>query len=188
MVKYVFFFMMATLSSLSQATLISSIPSLKIGDFTYDVTFHTSPETFNTLWTSSYTYDVWDGSFGRAPTFWENRAGARLAALEITEFLGDTFETIPRFDGFYIPFQSYAPHGSTAITAFGDLDYATDQNSTPDYVGAADISRGRSYPYHALTSFELIERSAVPSPSISLLLMAGLIGILTHARFRYLRS
>ena len=174
---------------LSAPSAYSNIMGLDIGGTLYDVTFHSDPAAFKSIWDPNGDLNFSDSSLGHAPTFWADSVGANAAAIAIIGALGSTGTTIaPGVDGFIVPYWylTSVGFGSTPTThrihGPGDtaIDLVTESLGTISYAeGDTTLNTGG----YAWTSFSFSSLDgSVPEPTTPALMFAGLLAVWSLCR------
>lgn len=154
----------------------------------YDVTFHDDPTSFQSLWDPNGDLDFSDSSLGKAPEFWNDKAGAQKAADAIIGALGSTGITVNasgvtvfESDSFSIPYgESTSPGSPGFIFIVWDADASLDNElRLPQGVdnGAASnpvFTQHASVGGQPWTSFQPV---SVPLPLTLMLSIIGLVAL-----------
>ncbi|MEQ8232473.1 MAG: hypothetical protein RLW61_23875 [Gammaproteobacteria bacterium] len=165
----------------SAATYVPFVDDLAVGDAVYDVNFVYGG--FNTVFDADADRVFGDGDgsvITRAPTFWNDQAGAQAAALALMQYLGsdryigDYFGTL--VDGFRVAWGAFAPTpGNVWIYTENQAVLATDSL-------ILDTTNGTTWsglsPWAVFTPV-----AAVPLPP-AVLLLAPALGLLARRRAR----
>ena len=172
---------LAMLTNAAHAAVVNPLLALNIGGTLYDVTFHDGVgDSFNALWDADgdRAFDDNDGSvFNVAPTFWNDPAGADIAAGAIIDALGADDLTTGASDSFLVPY-AYSDGFVNGV-----WDRAT--QASIDAIGILRFTQG--LPPGGVTHPPLASFAVVPVPAALWLFGSGLLGLIGVAR-RKVRS
>lgn len=167
----------------TDAAVITFLPSLDINGTSYDVTIHVTGN-YENIWGSSPSSTTGlgsGGSLGSGPEFWNNGIGASHAGNAIRDALGTVHTWNGNSDSVMVPYGFY-PAGPPDYDPSAFIQVAVDWNNAIglDYVVSDEISPVQSAPRgleggaYAFASFE---PSQVPVPGAVWLLGSGFIGL-----------